>query len=179
MDQENRYESNFQLCLRDVSQTEAWELTYIIIQLLKDKGNIHEIYQMLTDGTILNRRVHVDPGDALIDFALLESLTRQGSYPGKILQREGIRTDAELVKFVYNHNPQDAIRLCGRQAIASIAAYMNIRGIIPEGSGMVDVVNHLTMNARGDILHSAELKCKIMKNKMREEDEHVEDGNNR
>ena len=59
MDQENRYESKFQLCLRDVSQTEAWELTYIIIQLLKDKGNIHEIYQMLTDGTILNRRVHV------------------------------------------------------------------------------------------------------------------------
>ena len=97
MDQENRYESNFQLCLRDVSQTEAWELTYIIIQLLKDKGNIHEIYQMLTDGTILNRRVHVDPGDALIDFALLESLTRQGSYPGKILQREGIRTDAPVV----------------------------------------------------------------------------------
>lgn len=46
---EKRCSSKIELCLHDVSPTEAWKLIYIVIRLLKDKNNIHKIYQQLVE----------------------------------------------------------------------------------------------------------------------------------
>lgn len=46
---EKRCTTKIELCLRDASPTEAWKLIYIVIRLMKDKNNIHKIYQQLVE----------------------------------------------------------------------------------------------------------------------------------
>lgn len=164
---EKRCTSTFDLCFRDISETEAWMLTHILIQLLKSRERIHEIYKMLiANGSVQSS----DYDDRPIDFALLGAVTNQGSYPAKILQWEGIKTDADLVKFVYEHDPHDKIYRCGQACISSIAAYMNLRGIIPEGNGMADVIGHFVTGIEcNNILNIAEAKCARYWYKMRKE----------
>ena len=141
----------FELCLPGITQTEAWKMKHIIEQIQKDKTNMHKIYQMIAGD---------ESTDVLIDYDLMDHITHMGCYPGTVLQEQGIRTDAELVEFVYNHNPCEKLRLCGHSCVAAIAAYMNIQGLIPEGSGMSDVIDHLSTGYKKNILRMAESKCR-------------------
>lgn len=156
---EERVESKFELCLRDVSKDEAWMLTYIIVHMLKDKSCIQDIYQMLTGDDTNN----VEVTDHAIDFILLDSLSNGGYHPSSILRHQGIKTENELLKFVYTDwfEPGYAVYRLGPSALADIAAYMKIRNIIPKNSDMSDVVSHFMKGAKAaQTLDFANIKYK-------------------
>lgn len=144
---EERCESKFEICLRDISKDDAWMLTYIIVHMLKDQTCIRDIYQMLTGDDTNN----VEVTDRAIDFILLDSLSNGGGHVSKLLRYKGINTECELVKFVYNRsieNPGHKVFRLGISALADITVYMNIRNIIPKDSDMSDVISHFMWGAK-------------------------------
>lgn len=144
---EERYTSKFEICLRDVSKADAWMLTYIMVHMLKDPACIRDIYQMLTGDDTHN---DVD-ADRAIDFILLDSLSNGGRHPSKIIRLKGINTESELVNWIYTRDIGDLdckVYRLGMSALADIAAYMNIRNIIPKDSDMSDVISHFMKGAK-------------------------------
>ena len=144
MSKEKQCESKFE-CLRDVSKDDAWMLTYIIMYILKVPTAIRDIYQMLTGDDTNNAAAT----DHAIDFILLDSLGN-GYHASNILRYEGIKTERELVKFVYTHDYSDGVFRLGPAALANIATYMNIRNIIPKDSDMSDVISHFMKGAKAE-----------------------------
>lgn len=145
---EERCVSKFEICLRDISKDDAWMLTYIIVHMLKDKTCIRDIYQMLTGDDTNN----VEVADRAIDFILLDRLSNCECHASSFLRDQGIKTESELLKFVYTRGfAHEYAMYCLRpSAIADIAAYMNIRNIIPKDSDMSDVVSHFMKGANAE-----------------------------
>ncbi len=144
---EERCESKFEICLRDLSKDDAWMMIYIIVHMLKDKTCIRDIYQMLTSDDTNN----VEVVDRAIDFILLDSLSNGGGHVYVYKRQEGINTECELVKFVYTRDIEDlkhGVFRLGSSALADITVYMNIRNIIPKDSNMSDVISHFMRGAK-------------------------------
>lgn len=136
---EERYESKFEICFRDISKDDAWMLTYITVHMLKDPACIRDIYQMLTGDEINNTEI-VEDVDPVIDFIFLDSLGTAHYPASRILRHKGVSTENALKKFVYtNCHP---VWMLGPSALSDIVAYMKIRNIIPEDSDMSDVISH-------------------------------------
>ena len=145
---EKRCESKFEIeGLRDVSNDDAWMLTYIITYILKVPTAIRDIYQMLTGDDTNNATIT----DHAIDFILLDSLGNgYGYHASKILRHEDIKTERELVEFVYKRDYGRGVFRLGPSALADIATYMNIRNIIPKDSSMSDVISHFMNGAKAE-----------------------------
>lgn len=144
---EERCESKFEICLRDISKDDAWMLTYIVVHMLKDQTCIRDIYQMLTSDNTTN---NLEVADHAIDYILLDSLSYGGEHASRILRHQDVKTESELLKFVYTDwfEPGYAVYRLGPSALADIAAYMNIRNIIPNDSDMSDVISHFMTGAK-------------------------------
>ncbi|MBO4736460.1 MAG: hypothetical protein J5614_08730 [Paludibacteraceae bacterium] len=160
---EERCESKFEICFRDISKDDAWMLTYITVHMLKDPSCIRDIYQMLTGDD--NNTEIVEDVDPAIDFILLDSLGR-GYHASSILRYEGVNTERELIKFVYTRGIEDLhfdhrVFGLGPSILADIAVYMNIRNIIPKGSDMSDVISHFMNGSKArETLRLANVKYK-------------------
>lgn len=141
---EERVESKFELCLRDMSKDEAWMLTYIIVHMLKDKSCIRDIYQMLTGDDTDN----IEVVEQAIDFILLDSLG-YGHTASRILRYENVTTERGLVQYVYTRGYASGVHRLGPSALADIAAYMNIRNLIPKDRDMSDVICHFMAGVKG------------------------------
>ena len=139
---EERVESKFELCLRDISKDEAWMLTYIVVHMLKDKTCIRDIYQMLTGDDTDNPEVADQP----IDFILLNRLGH--GFAARILRFAAVTTERDLVKYVYTRSYTSGVYRLGPSALADIAVYMNIRNLIPKDSNMSDVIYHFMTGAK-------------------------------
>ena len=142
---EERYASKFEICLLDIFKDDAWMLTHIIAHILKDPTCIGDIYQMLAGDDTNN----VEVIDHAIDFILLDRLSNGEYHASSFLRHQNIKTESELLKFVYTRSfaHQYAMYCLGPSPIANIAAYMNIRNIIPKDSDMSDVVSQFMKGA--------------------------------
>ena len=130
--------SKFEIYLRDVCKDDEWMLVYIIAHILKDPSCVRDIYHMLRGDDTNN----VEVIDHEIDFILLDRLSNYECHASSFLRNQGIKTESELLKFVYTRNfAHECAYWLGPSAIAAIAAYMNIRNIIPKDSDMSDVVS--------------------------------------
>ena len=124
---EKRCESKFELCLKDISETDAWMLTYVMIHLVKEPKSIKKVYQMMLE----------EPGNEAgetetpIDFDFMDSIRSHGACRSStLLKARGVLTHSDLTEFVFNHDPADKIYGIGVSGVSSIIAYMIMKHII-------------------------------------------------
>ena len=158
--EEKRCESKFELCLKDISETDAWMLTYVMIHLLKEPKSIKRVYQMMLeepeDGEI---EIH-------IDFDFMDSIRSHGACKSStLLKARGVLTHSDLTEFVFNHDPDDKIYGIGVSGVASIIAYMIMKHIIDKNR-IIEAARHFVKgNSKiGEIYRMTCAKCSIYGN---------------
>lgn len=160
--EEKRCESKFELCLKDISETDAWMLTYIMIHLLKEHKSIKKVYQMMLE----------EPGkedgeiEIPIDFDFMDNIRSHGECKASaLLKARGVLTHSDLTEFVFNHDPDDKIYGIGVSGVSSIIAYMIMKHIIDK-KRIIEAARHFVKRNSeiAEIYRMTCAKCSIYGN---------------